>query len=430
MVMVVNRESIERRTVLKTIGAVGAIGSVSGVASANGQGNRSPKLELVGHSTLGAPDGANTHAAVNEDLDLAAVGSFVSVDPESRIIDISDPADPELVSTIKTGPGSDIRNTDIHPTEPLIITANEGPVDDPDDPDPDEDAGWAIVNAEDPEDPELYGPFTIEGSLSGVHNVQTYGEDYVICAPQNPGVGIVIFDISDPQEPERVSEFQKNGDREPSAQQVHAAHVRDEYAFLAHWDSGLVILDISDPSDPKEVAAFDYTEEEADVPLRNCHHTVPHPTKDIVLLGEEVGTGEPGYKHIVEFDLDNGETELLSSFQFPQHANQPTGQQGFWWTGHFSDWGVGDQEDIVFSGDYKAGVQAFDLSDPEDPVRISQYMPTEGVGEVRREDPVRSDLLDHVPFTWGAESQLAGDSGYIYAADATTGFYVLELEGY
>ncbi|TYL36631.1 hypothetical protein CV102_21515 [Natronococcus pandeyae] len=415
MVMVNKRGAVRRRTVLKTIGAVGAIGSASGVASASGSGGRSPGLELVGHSTLGARDGANTHAAVNEDLDLAAVGSFVSVDPEVRIVDISDPTDPEMTAVIETGFGNDIRNTDIHPDEPLIFTANEGSG----------EGNWAIVDADDKHNPELIGNYTVDGADSGTHNVQAYthgDDDYLITCGH--GRGFVVFDINDPEEPEEVYHFHE----EPHT--VHAAHVQGDYAYLAHWGAGLWIIELGDLSDPEVVGSFDYREEEADVPLRACHHTVPHPTEDLCLVGEEVGGRDPGYKHIVEFDLETGETELLSSFQFPQHAPQPTGTQSFWWTGHFSDWGVGDQEDVVFSGDYKAGVQAFDLSDPEDPVRISQYMPTEGVGEVRREDPDRLDLLDNVPFAWGAESQLAGDSGRVYVADATTGFYVLELEGY
>ena len=407
-----------RRTVIKSLGAIGAIGGVSGSVSANRGGTRSraPRLELVGHTTVGARDGANTHGAVNEDLDLAAVGSFVTVDPEVRIIDISEPSDPELAGWVETGPGGDIRNSDIHPTEPLVFTANEGSVGEDVD-----DAGWAIVDASDKEDPELIGHYTVDDASSGTHNVQAFGEDYLITCGH--GRGFVVFDISDPEDPVEVSDFQVDDHT------VHAAHVRGDYAYLAHWNAGLWILDMSDPENPDLVGSFDYREEEADVPLRACHHTVPHPEDDICLLGEEVGFGEPGYKHLVSFDLETGDTELLSSFQFPQHANQ-TGDTLFWWTGHFSDWGIGDQQDVIFSGDYKAGVQVFDASDPEDPVRIEQYMPTEGVGEIRREDPVRLDLLDNVPFTWGAESQLAGDSGRVYASDATTGFYVLELEGY
>ena len=411
-----------RRQFLRTTGAAALGASVVAAGSTGASPNNTnsnPRLELVGHTTLGPRDGANTHAAVNEDLDLAAVGSFVSVDPEVRIVDISDPTDPEMTGVVETGAGGDIRNSDIHPSEQYVFTANEGSVDEDG-----EGAGWAIVDASNKEDPELLGNYTVDGATSGTHNVQAFGDDYLITCGH--GRGFVVFDISDPTAPEEVSDFQV-GDHT-----VHAAHVRGDYAFLAHWGAGLWILDMTDPGDPDVVGSFDYRErqDDADVPLRACHHTVPHPSKDIVLIGEEVGGGEPGYKHIVEFDLDTGETELRSSFQFPQHANQPTGRQGFWWTGHFSDWGVGDQEDVVFSGDYKAGVQTFDVSDPADPRRIDQYMPTEGVGEVRREDPVRSDLLDNVPFTWGAESQLAGDSGRVYAADATTGFYVLELEGY
>ena len=431
-----------RRHFLRNAGVTMVGASVLATSSVSGRpdtDDRAPRLELVGHTTLGSRDGANTHAAVNEDLDLAAVGSFYLGDNELRIIDISEPADPELVSTIGTDPdgsSTDIRNSDIHPTEPLVFTANEGG----------EDAGWAIVDVSDREDPELIGPYTVEDAPSGVHNLQTYGEEYLIAVGH--GLGAVFYDISDPEDPERLTSFQMpepgeehDDDHEHEAEgaTIHAAHVRDHYAFLAHWSRGMYVIDMNDvvgeddseeAEEPEPVASFDYSEEEADVPLRACHHAVPHPEKDICLLGEEVGTGEPGYKHIVEFDLDTGETELLSSFQFPQHANQPTGTQGYWWTGHFSDWGVGDQEDVVFSGDYKAGIQVFDVSDPEDPVRIDQYQPTEGVGEVRREDPARLDLVDNVPFTWGAESSLAGDSGRVYVSDATTGFYVLELAGY
>lgn len=419
-----------RRTVLKTIGVLGTIGGVSGVGSANSNGNRDPQLDLVGHTTLGARDGANTHGAVSEEHDLAAVGSFVFGNNELRLVDISDRTDPELVSTIFTDPdghSSDIRNSDIHPTEPWVFTANEGG----------EGAGWAIVDASDRENPDLIGPFTVEDAPSGVHNVRAFGDDHLITVGH--GRGAVIYDISNPENPVEVSSFQMpepgedhddGHEHEADGETIHAAHVRGDYAFLAHWNRGLYVLDMSDPEDPEVVASFDYSEEEADVPLRACHHAVPHPSDDICLLGEEIGTGEPGYKHIVSFDLDTGETELQSSFQFPQHANQPTGSQGYWWTGHFSDWGVGDQQDVVFSGDYKAGVQVFDVSDPGDPVRIDQYMPSEGVDEVRREDPARHDLVDNVPFTWGAESSLAGDSGHIYVSDATTGFYIFTLKGY
>lgn len=414
-----------RRTVLKTLGALGTIGGMSGVASAEGNENASARLELVGHTTLGARDGGNTYGAVREELDLAAVGSFYLGNNELRIVDISDRTDPMLTATVATDPmdvSTDIRNVDIHPAEPLVLVANEGGP----------DAGWAIVDVDDPSAPDLVGTFTVDGAPEGVHNVLGFGDQYVITVGH--GRGMVAYDISDPQNPIEVSHFQmpaagEDDHHDGDGETIHAAHARGDYVFLAHWNRGMYILDMSDPESPEVAASFDYTEEEADVPLRSAHHAIPHPSKNLCLVGEEVGHDVPGYKHVIEFDLDTGDTELLSSFQFPQHAQQNS-NQGYWWTGHFSDWGVGDQEDVLFSGDYKAGVQVFDLSNPEDPDRIDQYMPTEGVGEIREADPARLDLIDNVPFTWSAESSMAGDSGYVYVSDITTGFYVLSLEGY
>ena len=424
-----DRNSTRRRTVLKGLGAtaVGA-GTLIGTTSANqgrGGDTRSPRLELVGHTHLGAPDGGITNMDAREDLGLAALGSFVYGDTETHVVDISDPTDPERVSTTSVGIGY-VNDVFFHPEEPWVFTANEGGT----------DAGWSILDVADPADPELIGPFTVDGG-TGAHTVVAFDEDHIILS--GTGRGIVIYDVSDPENPREVGAFQAGDDHDSATAQspegpghthpggyIHDAQVRGDYAYLAHWDHGLYVVDLSDPSNPVEAASFDYTAEDADVPLRNAHYAFPHPEDDICLLGEEVGTGDPGYKHVVEFDLDTGETELLSSFRPPQgSAQQPTGEQAFRWTGHFSDWGVGDQQDVLFSGDYKAAVQTFDLTDPETPERIDQYMTTEGIGEVRRQDPERG--IDDFPLVWGANTK---DSEYVYVSDFQTGLYILTLEGY
>lgn len=423
-----NTNHLPRRTVLKSLGATAALAGASGLVEGQPNGRASARLELVGHSTIGARDGGNTYGAVDEDLGLAAVGSFFLGNNELRLVDISEPTDPAMVSTIGTDPdghSTDIRNVAIHQSDPLVLVANEGG----------EDAGWAMVDVEDFSALELIGPFTVEDAPSGTHNIESFGDDYVLAVGH--GRGLVVYDITDRENHVEVSDFQMpeagegdDHDHEAEGEAIHAAHVRGDHAYLTHWNLGMYVLDLSDPAEPEVVAAFDYSEEEADVPLRNAHHAVPHPSKDICLVGEEVGGGLPGYNHLVEFDLDTGETELRSSFQFPQHAQQPTGNQGFWWTGHFLDWGIGDHEDVPFSGDYKAGFQTFDLSDQEHPVRIDQYLPTEWVGEVRAKNPDRLGLVDHVPFSWGMESALAGDVGLVYSSDVTTGLYVMSLVGY
>ncbi|MFU8869741.1 LVIVD repeat-containing protein [Natronococcus sp.] len=398
-----------RRTVLQGCAATAiGLGALSGTSAARGggSGNRNPRLELVGHSTLDVPEGNITNMDVREDLDLAVAGSFVNADTDVHVVDLSELENPERTATVSAGVGY-VNDVFFHPTEPWVFTANEGG----------EDAGWAIVDVSDPHDPEPLGPFTVDDA-GGVHTIIAFDEQYVITS--GSGRGMVVYDVTDPTDPVEVSSFQVGGAF------VHDTQVRGDYAYLAHWSRGLHVVDMSDPENPEKVASFDYQEEEADVPLRNAHHAFPHPEDDICLLGEEVGFGEPGYKHVIEFDLDTGQTELLSSFRPPQgSAQQPTGQQAFWWTGHFSDWGVGDQQDVLFSGDYKAGVQTFDLSDPADPERIDQYMTTEGTNEVRRTDPERD--IDAIPQVWGANTK---DSEYVYVSDANTGLFVFTFEGY
>ncbi|WP_306057259.1 LVIVD repeat-containing protein [Natronococcus wangiae] len=410
-----------RRTVLKGCAATAVgVGALSGTGAARGS---RPRLELVGHTALGAPDGDITNMDVREDLGLAATGSFVNADTEVHIVDVSDRQNPDRVTTTSVGVGY-VNDVFFHPEKPRLFTANDGG----------EDAGWAILDVDDPEEPELYGPFTVDDG-GGVHTIIAFDEEHVVVS--GTGRGIVIYDVSDPENPREVGEFQATdhsataqspedpGHTHPSGY-VHDTQVRGDYAYLAHWDHGLYIVDLSDPANPVEAASFDYTEEEADVPLRNAHHAFPHPENDICLVGEEVGAGEPGYKHVIEFDLDAGETERLSSFRPPQgNAQQPTGQQGFWWTGHFSDWGVGDQQDVLFSGDYKAGVQTFDLSNPANPERIDQYATTDGTAEIRDADPERA--IDAIPMVWGANTK---DSEYVYVSDANTGLFVFTLEGY
>lgn len=419
-------ERTTRRTMLKGCAATAVgIGALSGTGVAQDGGNRNPRLELVGHTTLGAPDGNITNMDVREDLGLAATGSFVNADTEVHIADVSDLENPEHVTTTSVGVGY-VNDVFFHPTEPWVFTANEGGP----------DAGWSILDVDDPEEPELYGPFDVEGG-AGVHTIIAFDEEHVIVS--GTGRGIVIYDVTDPENPRDIGDFQvaheghsvastspdDPGHTHPSGY-VHDTQVRGDYVYLANWDHGLYILDLSEPSNPAVAASFDYQEEDADVPLRNAHHAFPHPEDDICILGEEVGSGEPGYKHVIEFDLEAGETERLSSFRPPQgSAQQPTGQQGFWWTGHFSDWGVGDQQDVLFSGDYKAGVQTFDLSDPANPERIDQYMTTDGADEVRQADPARS--IDAIPQVWGANTK---DSEYVYVSDANTGLFVFTLEGY
>jgi hypothetical protein len=365
-----------------------------------------PKVEPVGHTLLGNPPGGFAEGDQRVDLGLAAVGSFLT-DNGTYIADITDRSDPERIAHV---PLEDTRNADVkfHPTEAYVFRTNEPNNEDG-------RGGFEVIDVSTPESPELVAFYDND---HGVHNVTPYGDDYLLLS--GTGEGLVVVDVSDPENPQRVGHYVV-GDEEHS-HTVHDTTVRDDLGFVAHWDAGLRIVDLSDPTNPVEVAAFDYHDRD----YENAHFARPHPTDDYVVLGDEIGREDPGPKHVISFDVDAGTTEELAVFSPPQgDAKQPTGKQAFWWTGHNFDFGTGDQRDVLFSGDYKAGVQVFDLKDPTDPVHIDQYYPNERIDEVRRED--NGAFIDAVPFTWGAKVQ---EGGLVYATDMQTGLYALELTRY
>ncbi|MDP8241136.1 MAG: T9SS type A sorting domain-containing protein [Candidatus Hatepunaea meridiana] len=62
--------------------------------------------------------------------------------------------------------------------------------------------------------------------------------------------GLIIIDISDPENPEEVSTLETDG----SARRIA---LFDDYACIADGEEGLIIVDISDPEDPEEVIRID-----------------------------------------------------------------------------------------------------------------------------------------------------------------------------
>lgn len=396
-----------RRTAVKTIGAgvIGSIGFGSGVIADN-----SPQLKLKGHSLLGNPPGGEAEGSVREDIDLAAVGSFLT-DNGTYIVDIADPTNP---TRIGHAPLPDTRNADVefHPTKKIVYRSNEPN-------NANGQGGFEILDVTTPGSPSILNHYDTDVE-NGVHNVTPYvanGKDYLLLSgtvdSNDDHRGLVIVDVTDPLSPVEEANYQIG------SHVVHDVTIRGNLALVAHWNAGLRVLDITDPTNPSEEAAFDYRGTDR----KNAHYTRAHSTKDYVVVGDEVATGVAGPKRVITFDTTTGDTDEVAVFSPPEgNAVQPTGLQAFWWTGHNFDFGLGEQSDILFSGDYKAGVQVFDLSDETDPEHIDEYKPTKGIDRVRKED--NGGFIDAVPFTWGAN---VDDSGLVYVTDFQTAFYVFEL---
>lgn len=413
----------DRRTVLRTTAGLTGVSVFGSAAAIADSGGPRPRLNKVGHSLLEHAPGRYSNIHVREDLGLAALGHLDEGDTGrgTYIADVSDPAEPTHAGHVGSDPATRVNDVWFHPTEPYVFSSNEGA--------PEGNGGFQVVDVSDPTDPQELLQYDLElgPGRDGVHTLTVLDEDHLLLS--GTGRGLVVMDVSDVENPVEIAAFQVEDHF------LHDTQVRGNLAFLAHWNAGTWILDMSDPANPVPLATFDYRPRDGDL-YRDNHHVVPHPTEDIMLLGEEIGLGDPGKKRIVSFDTDygpidpdeedlDGGTEELSIFTHPQgNAQMPESQQAFWWTGHFGEWAPAGQKHLHISGDFAAGVQLYDISDPTDPERVSQHLPSSGVGEAASEDTIFKDR-SMPAYTWAAK---VGESGLSYVSDSQTGLYVFDLE--
>jgi len=161
-----------------------------------------------------------------------------------RIIDITDPVNPQPVSTYDTKYVHDAFIQD------SILFAHNirepfGTID--------------ILNISDRTNPQLITTHIYAGLLA--HDSWTTADrNYLVSSDEFAGQTLKIWDISvlwdnDPNNNEEivlVGEYISD-----TTQIAHEPRIRDDYAFVSHYVEGVRILDISDPSDPVEVGYYD-----------------------------------------------------------------------------------------------------------------------------------------------------------------------------
>ena len=195
------------------------------------------------------------------------------------------------------------------------------------------DGGFEIYDVNDPSNPVKLASVTIDelnpisdalfGGITdvGVHNLFLFtqdGSDYVAAVAATVFDNFMIFDITDPTNPDMVSawgaeeifdrgvgnltnlrsrgQFNRvldavlwrlDGFGASTNRFLHDITINadGDRAYLANWDAGLVLLDISNVAKPKLVSvALDPTSEDGEV---NSHAVWPSENGDIVIEGEE-----------------------------------------------------------------------------------------------------------------------------------------------
>ncbi|WP_255151923.1 LVIVD repeat-containing protein [Halorarius halobius] len=303
--------------------------------------------------------------------------------------------------------------------------------------------GFAVVDVSDPAAPavlhenrDVWSDHE-DGPLEDIYDVKVDGDRLAVTGPANPGPelqGVVVFDVSDPTAPERVSTHEttffnhncdisegtvylcgNDGERNPLVtvdaetgeelgrwsivsqdetwQEVPFIHwplhditVEDGVAYLAYWDAGTWLVDVSDPAEPtlrakvrgrsaEEFIDLSQSEsfEEGRQPPGNDHFVAPNDDGTLVGISVEAWDVDPP-----EEDVRPGSIHLydVSDPESPAKVAEieapTTDDEGFTgvWTTSHNFEFAGDR---LFTSWYRGGVRVHDISDPSAPRELAQF---------------------------------------------------------
>ena len=274
-----------------------------------------------------------------------------------HFIDVSDPADMRKVAEVRTpGPAVDIKIAG----DLAVVGVQQL----------DADFGLLILDISDPENPVEVSRLE-EPGWGGVHNLFIQGDRLYLAHMHSPGLSIV--DISDPAAPVVSGSWRhENG----FSNLTHDIFIRDNVAVVSDYDSGLILLDVTEPDAPALLAELSFPE--------GIHSAWAE--GDYVYCNQEFGGWERRL-HVVDI-ADPGQPELIHSFGMrPPPHGEILGPHNPW-----------VRDGLLYWACYDAGLRVFDLADPARPVE-SAYHTRPGSA-------------------WSAQPH---DDGLVYVADGTVG---------
>jgi len=290
----------------------------------------------------------------------------------TSIIDIStDPHNPTEVGFIP-GANSTWRDLKVHGHYCYVTNENSGGVD--------------IISLEDPFNPYLVNSYT--SSTLSAHNLFIAdGYAYLVgsgggAGGTSPWQGIIILDLSDPENPNEVSRWEEA--------YIHDLYVKNDTAYACGISLGsLFMIDVSDKSNPTTMVEHNYSD-------YGCHAVwVSDDSKYAITADEEYG----GYIRI--FDIqDFNNINLLATWypDEPQASNKSSHNVFF-------------KDDLLYISYYVYGTRIVDMTDPSNPVEVGYYDFYPGQGGLYNGN-------------WGTYPYT--ENGLIYSTDfSNNGFFVM-----
>lgn len=369
---------MRRRDALRSVGAALTLPTLasSAAGSTNAGAARSGEFEPLGRVELtGAKE-----AVVGDDRFV-----YVAVTNGFAVVDVSEPADPQVVYEIRRGvlrnhPDGRMRQIyDVKVDGDLLAVT--GPAN------PDSGAqGVVVYDVSEPSAPDLV---SFHETDFFNHNCDIDDGVVALCGNDGETNALVTVDAETGEELGRwsiVSQDETWQDVPFVHWPLHDVSLHDGVAYLAQWDAGTWLVDVSDPANPTlrskirgaDAEEFvdmtqDASSEAGRQPPGNDHFVAPNDDGSIVGISVEAWDVDPpeedvrpGSVHLYDVsDLDS--PSKLSEIEAPESEDE--GFDGVWTTSHNFEF----RGDLLFTSWYRGGVKVHDVSDPAAPKLLAHF---------------------------------------------------------
>ncbi|MGH8913652.1 MAG: LVIVD repeat-containing protein [Acidimicrobiia bacterium] len=407
--------------------------------------------EFVAHTKVeGRLDGIQLQFQTVADHHYLYVGHIWS--GGVSILDVTNPADPQVAAFIPT-PNESTKHTKVQVADGIAMIGCEAPMFDPR---PDPTKAWLGVrffDVSDPTDPKDLSFWASDRPGFGVHRSWWNGGRYAFLSHGVAADGFMYagrpdrtrimttLDISDPENPRRVSDFwlpvQRGEGRQPGPGETFGVHepvIDGNRAYIAYADGGFAIADISDIENPTLVTHQWIFPELTDGQTHTC---VPWPERDLMVVSDEAMAtfGLEGEKNIMIWDIaDETDPRLLSMLPVPTPTEDEPYETYFHKGERFGPHGTHDNHqgkaritDKVYNAYMNAGLRVWDVTDPAKPVETASFVPADPTEKVdprpynRIADPLRGGTRKACN-----QDVVVDPRGYIYLSGYNDGIWIVK----
>ena len=376
------------------------------------------------------------------------------------VVDATDPAHPERVSTLQNVDGSSAEDVVVYSARYGSVAGRDIAVAGIQDcagsryePHP-RDRGLQLWDVTDPAAPKPLGFLDTGCCTRGVHEFEVQhradlGRTFAYATvptsrypdSQTPsgyrdadGDGdFRLFDITDPAKPFQVSSwgiqdaggpFSAGQGCDADANYGHGAEPSDDgkLAFVSYWDSGFVRLDLTNPAKPVYTGRTVYPAD-AD---GDAHSAQYDDARKLLIAADEdfcktSGPGtEKGFGYLRVYDYSKPSApKQIGTYRTPNSLDSTDIAAGDFVI--HNNFIVGTTS---YTSWYTDGVRVIDLANPKAPREVAHFVPPATTNPVK---PSQRGVLTNTTQVWGVV--VDEKTGLVYASDMNSGLWILKRTG-